>query len=428
MPMVSLFLSALACQPRLIEVQATVSPEVATVVTVSWDAADGGLSAVAYGPTADLGHTTPLTADGEAILLGLHADERYHFRVVAEDGQPISADHSIETGSLPGDLPTLELQGDPGAWDGFVLTSILGNTNTAVIIDPEGEIVWYKGMPDHGRMIRVRRRRDGTGVFLGTSSIPPGSTPGIHSTTWTAETVDTLYDGDFNHDFVEHEDGSILALTFDRQDFEGTTVFGDKIIRLWPDQSSSVLWSVWDDLTPDPEEVAGEGEIWTHANALNLDAQGDKIWVGLRNLNAIAQVDIGAQSMDWLLGDDPRADLPLDGDAAFSLQHHFKLLGDDGLLVFDNHLGSEGPSRVVEYRIDHEPKTVELTWEHRHDPDFEVMALGDVARLDDGNTFITWSTSGELQLVNPASDVLWQLNTGIGFAFGYAELLPPSSL
>jgi hypothetical protein len=421
----TLFLMALACKPPLIEVSASASPDVVTVITVSWDAGEGVTAAVEYGPTQEMMLSTELTPEGEAILLGLAADQLYHFRLVAEDGQVLSSEHSIQTGTLPGDLPSLELVGDPGAWDGFLLTSILGNTNTAVIISPEGEIVWYKAMPDHGRVIRARPRRDGTGLLFGTFSIPPGSNPGIHSTTWTGETLDTLFSGDFNHDFVQLQDGSILALTYAPQEQLGRTVIGDKIVRLWPDQSSSVLWSVWDDLVPTADQDLGG--TWTHANSLNLGPEEDKVWIGLRNLSSIAQVDIATQSMDWLLGDNPSADLPIHGDDAFSMQHQFKVLDDDGLLVFDNHLGTDGPSRVIEYKIDHQEVTVDLEWEHHHDPEFEVVALGDVARLADGNTFITWSTSGELQLVSPASDVLWQLNTGVGFAFGYAELLPPFS-
>lgn len=49
-------------------------------------------------------------------------------------------------------------------------------------------------------------------------------------------------------------------------------------------------------------------------------------------------------------------------------------------------------------------------WRYPHAPPLRVEALGSVDRLSTGGTVITWSTAGEVQVVDPAGGVEWQLH------------------
>ncbi len=51
----------------------------------------------------------------------------------------------------------------------------------------------------------------------------------------------------------------------------------------------------------------------------------------------------------------------------------------------------------------------------------KITALGNADRLYNGNTVITWTTAGEIQVVSPDNEVLWQLNLGVGNGIGYAQ-------
>ena len=54
-------------------------------------------------------------------------------------------------------------------------------------------------------------------------------------------------------------------------------------------------------------------------------------------------------------------------------------------------------------------------------PPLFVFAKGDVHRFDNGNTLVTWSAQGELQMVTPEGMPVWQLNTGFGQAFTFVQ-------
>ena len=61
----------------------------------------------------------------------------------------------------------------------------------------------------------------------------------------------------------------------------------------------------------------------------------------------------------------------------------------------------------------------EDTWSYTPDPSIYTFVLGDVHRFDDGDTQITWSVSGQIDRVTSAGEVKWQLNTALGYAFGF---------
>jgi hypothetical protein len=44
--------------------------------------------------------------------------------------------------------------------------------------------------------------------------------------------------------------------------------------------------------------------------------------------------------------------------------------------------------------------------------------------MDDGATFINWSTAGRLELVSAEGELLWSLATELGYAFGYGTPVP----
>lgn len=53
------------------------------------------------------------------------------------------------------------------------------------------------------------------------------------------------------------------------------------------------------------------------------------------------------------------------------------------------------------------------------DPSIETLFLGDVHRLDDGDTMATWGLGGRIDRVSPSGEVLWKVNTELGFIVGY---------
>jgi len=93
------------------------------------------------------------------------------------------------------------------------------------------------------------------------------------------------------------------------------------------------------------------------------------------------------------------------------------MLADDRILFFNNGNGSE-PSLVIELTLDFDARTVAREW--WYDGEVTNAVMGDVQRLENGNTLITYSLAGEVHEVDPSGNVVETMNWGLGAAVGYS--------
>jgi hypothetical protein len=419
------FLTALllGCQPGITDITATVHPEVATLVDVSWTTPEGMSARVEYGKTADLGLSTEPSSSGQVRLFGLHGAETYHFRVVPEDGKQASETLTFLTDNLPGDLPTLTLSGDPEAVPGYIATTLLGNVNAAVVIDGEGEIIWYKMLPTIDYVTRMRLRPDKNGITY-IAKLEDSTAADLQSVDWEGTPLRTVEElAAFNHDWVELPDESLLFIAYDHLTHEGNEYRGDKVMRLNTDDSREEVWSVWNDFDIEDFGMSSAMDTWSHANALHATPDGNGFFIGLRNMNTIAKVGLESGDLEWWAGFHEDATYQTASLAdGFNGQHNFHALSSGNILVFDNHILGGTDTRAAEYSLHDDTGEAVLEWEFHHDPRIDAGAMGDVRRMDTGDTLITWCLSGEIQVISPEREVLWQLNTELGIAFGYTEV------
>jgi hypothetical protein len=425
----SLCLACLGCSgedgsaPR--DVTARVSETISTVVSVTFSTDEPSRGYVEYGETPELGTRTPLepapTSSHARTLLGLAADTEYFFRAVTDDGASVSPVTRIRTGDLPLGFPELTLTGS--GHDHFTLTTLLGNLDAIVVLDPDGRIVWYRTEDRELDFYRARLSRDGTSILYNAASI--SGTPSEAS-----ELVRVALDGTsvssvpvplLAHDFVEHPDGTLGAIVVQYRDFEGEPLRGDSIVEIAPDGAQRTVWTSWDCF--DPETTPGD-EItlgWTFANALDYDPAEDAYYLGLRNFSSITKIDRRTGACEWVLGSFGRTLDFAAGSARFLHQHQFELLADR-LLVFDNEGAAGEESRVLEYSLDFAEGTATEVWSYVSEPSVNSFVLGEPMRLEGGDTFIDWSAAGQLERVSADGRSLWKLNTGAGYAFGFSTL------
>ncbi|HEX4511081.1 MAG TPA: hypothetical protein VH328_13415, partial [Burkholderiaceae bacterium] len=105
-------------------------------------------------------------------------------------------------------------------------------------------------------------------------------------------------------------------------------------------------------------------------------------------------------------------------DWAGSSVHGQQLLDDDHLLLFNNGDGST-MSPVFEYSLTEGPTTLTGTkvWSYVGSG-VGSLVLGDVQRLPNGNTLVTYSTGGSMEEVTPSGDIVQSLS---GVTFGYSS-------
>jgi hypothetical protein len=123
-----------------------------------------------------------------------------------------------------------------------------------------------------------------------------------------------------------------------------------------------------------------------------LFRQGN-VLVSMRNLSAIAIVDLDQGQVVWAMTGDWRE------------QHQPTLLDNGRMLLFDN-CGHPGGSKVVEF--DPFTGTVHWSYEGNEENGFDSPVLGSCSRLPNGNTLITDSVNGRAFEVTPAGEMVWE--------------------
>jgi len=407
-----------------------------TIVTVRWE--DGGAEAssghvdVLVDDAWSL-HTEAQYEDGlwEAVLIGLAASTDYAYRatLVTAEGDITSEAHTFSTGSTPPDLPEITLDFPDAAADrgGFLVTSLISVPSATIIIDLLGNYVWWFVEPDvEASVRRAHLTRDGTGVRVLVNDVEYYGDVDRYSDLmyvgWDGSGMDRISVPDIHHDFLELEDGSLATIQRVKQlvdEEQDISVSGDNIIEMGGDGALEIIWSFWDTAEFTSEHVTEVMDNASHANALDYDPQTGTYHIGSRNLSTIYAVDRASGETIWRLGGEGSDFTDPDGGVdLMTFQHQFSVV-DDHIVIFDNGDDFDVGSRVVEYELDIDQGLATQTWEYWPEPATLCYALGDVHRFEDGNTLITWSTSGIIEEVDPEGEVVWRLSLPIGAGLSY---------
>lgn len=396
------------------------STEVETGAVVSWSQ-EGGPSGVEEAPQAGPDHALTLVGlkpDGELsveILAGGPEGERF------ESG-PVT----VRTGSLDPALPTMErtLAGD-GPQPGMTVVSVvradggLGGDGAAVILDADGDIVWF-------RLLEAGAGSTSSALSVDGRTVLSLSEDGLLRMPLNGDEAVLTEVHDVHHDFTELPDGTVALLAQDVRHVSGRDLRSDAIVELSPGGEVDLSWSAWDHLAElgvsDEElESADNGKDMTHANALDYVASLDAWLITMTNLPGVALVDRSTGELLWSLLADGTGSLALDLDEDFEIIHVAELLEDDRLMLFVNQ-SSAGPcAHVVELDLGGEAVTEVDRVEPSVGECVTVFALGDVQRLEEGHTLATWSTAGVMEELDADGASVWRLENEFGYAFGYGE-------
>lgn len=416
------------------EVVAHISTAVPTVVIVSWPApADEEVVAaeVRFGQVEAMPRTALAELDDgnyTAYLFGLKPDRDVYYEpeITTAGGSTIGYEmQTITTGSAPSGLPNLEvtLYDDSQHFQGFLLTSILSVPPVPVIIDRDGDYVWWwveEGFPP--RLSRTMLSHDGRSILF---QFPSESATFLDPSDLVRMSIDgTSYEPvagaiKGHHDFIELEDGTIALFMVDKRDVDQNMVTGDRIVELSQDGTETEIWNVWDHETYE----STMGLDWSHANALNYDEEQGVYYASMRNFDTIYKIDRATGDVLWRLGGD-QSDFDFAGSSnpEFHKQHQFEVL-DGGILVFDNSTPENYYSRAIEFVLDEQEMQATHVWEYLTDPPIYTYGLGDVHRFENGNTMVVWSTSGMIDEVDANGELIWRVSVELGSGMGYAQYM-----
>ncbi len=407
------------------DVTARLSDEIATVIVVEWQTAVPTTGRVEFGEADDFSYSTLIerapNKTHRALLLGMPADTEVRFRIVATDGksETVSPPETITTGGLPTYLPELVAKGS--GQEGFTIVPIIAPDTAAVtIIDSKGRIVWYHRDDRDLDIYRARLSRDRKSILYNAASVSGSPSEdsalmrvSLDGTSFSSVPVPLLA-----HDFVEHEDGTIGAIVAEYRVVAGQDIMGNDIVEVSADGTVTPVWTSWDcfDIETDVGDTMDNG--WTFANALDYNPVEDAYYIGFMNFSSIAKVDRKTGHCLWVFGSTAETISFAAGAPRFWHQHQFQIL-ENGILVFDNDGAPGTESRVTEYAFDFTSNTASEVWSYTAEPSVFSFVLGEPIRLENGNTLINWSASGQMNLVTPKGESVYQLNLPIGNVFGF---------
>lgn len=338
---------------------------------------------------------------------------------------------SFDTAPLPAELAALDfsVSGTP-----TLPLTVLEITSpvlagTPIIVDAEGEIVWYReGRDDllHG----LAPLPDGRGFAINTSEMVQIVGPNQLVEAWITEDQAAARTGlgtfNVHHDVVSAGGTELLLLVHDTATVSDTVWTGEAIWRWdWESDELTKLWSSFDHWSP----VDHRGERtapwdWLHANALRYGPRGN-VLISNFWTHEVASISADFSSIEWVLGG-PHTTFDVADGAMDAGQHTAEEIATDRVLLFDNGLDRPGGgqfSRAIELSLDRGAETAEVVWEFRPDPEIFAPIVGSTQRLANGNTVIAFGTSpdfGGLPSTGPivvyevdgAGEVVWELTVG----------------
>ncbi len=395
-----------------IDHSATISEAIQTVgiVTFTSDVAGAQSAHIDFGLDTDYGMTAPVDLeepDHRTLLLGMKQAMEYHYRIVidGDGGECTSEDATITTGLLPNILPDLEVTTyEPEALaGGFLETGQYqargGENSPAYIIDADGDFVWALAVGNY--VTGVRQSYDGKYMWINGTDNTTGGKANIHRVT-----MDGLVDEDLSAEFGI-QDHSITVLPDETVVFYGhdQTLCANIRQRLADGTILPIINS--------GDAHGAEGAC--HVNAIEYSPEDQTLVFSDDYHNNYTKITRDGEVI-WVLGG-PTNQFTGDG-AEWTRQHGVDVLAPDRLLYFNNgELGGRASSLAIELQLDLENMTATRVW--TYDGGITNTQLGDVQRLDNGNTVVAYSTQGVIHEVDADGNLLQEITWPLGGAFGY---------
>jgi hypothetical protein len=424
-----------ALDPMFVDVQVGASTLIPTVHTLGWSTPASYVSWVEVTDSTGTWSTPrgAATRSHSHILLGLKAGAQIIIVPAYADvsgrvarGAPVV----LDVPDAPAELPSFEIAQpvpDPALPGRFwtLLYYIGGIQSHAVIIDQDGDPVWWASSPDPTKNILMAKPSlDGLAVL--TAHFRGGS-QGIRRTPLGAMSVaDQTFTPtlDAHHDFIELPGGryAYMSHEFDMIEWgdfgrlstqldvvleidEGAAVATDAEKRFDPRDIDVLVAPVCSHSQP-IESADGSIAQWGHANSLLWDDTDDTYIINFRNLNTVMKIERATGERVWSIGGLSNDFVASRPDLWFD-HGHMSQWGPEGFTIFSNELHGGG-SILYHYGIDATAQTIDLVWSYAQPDGYQVGVLGDVDRTPDGAYLASWATAGRLERITAAGEVSWR--------------------
>jgi len=409
-----------------VTVNSTMSAAIPTVAVITFGTNLAKLDSarIEYGLDTNYGMVAPVDlaqANYRTALLGMKPGRTYHFRVVAESGssQCASADYPITTGVRPNALrlPTVTTTNQAALFGGFLvlegyrMTTENGRpADYAFILDADGEAVWWYRPPGFGSLSVAKLSYDGKSIWIASDNVPKAAAH-VGRVKMDGSGFEDLSDqfANMNHDLTVLPDETVIFIAYGSNEC-------DDIRERSPGGAVRTIVNAskaFGNATP------------CHCNAVQYDPSDDTVVVSEDNRSGYFKTDRQG-NIKWVLNGGAAYnsfDKSGGGATGWIGNHNFHILGPDHILFFNNGVSAyqagTKPAAAREVKMDFTTMTTSELWKYEAGINNGVM--GDVQRLENGNTLVAYSTAGTIHEVDAKNVLLQQMAwSGVATAgFGY---------
>jgi len=377
------------------------APGTVYIVTWSVDPPSVDSAVIEFGPDTGYGMTAPVDLDEpeyRTVLVGMNPSRTYNFRVVTTSGgiDHASDNFEIETGPATNlvTVSDFEVLDESAHEPGFIVAAV---GDTAVIIGPDGEIVWWHQSTVASLVTAARMSDDAKNLWLAPRYTDPRA---METGPLERVRMDALETQVYEETAVSHDLAPVAGETmaFINYGFGGDC--SDSVIEIDNSGATTEVFRAWEYLDD------------CHINALRYNAAEDVYSVSDRSSTVFVVNRAG--EAEWRLSD------VVSNESYGGTQHGHHLLQDE-VVILANH-AAPGSTLALGY------SRLDGSVTYRYDGHEYTNTLGTVQRLPGGNTLVTYSNAGAIHEADPEGNTVMRLQTSpMGFAAWRADLYGPAS-
>jgi Arylsulfotransferase (ASST) len=313
-----------------------------------------------------------------------------------------------EPGLEPASLTVTDDAAPASEGDIFVAPQNGPIQNGPMIVDPAGQLVWFRPYPVAKNVfVNDFRVQDlyGQAVLTwwqGFRNAGFGQSRGVgvivnsdYQKIATVRAADGLDAG--SHEFLVTPDGDAYITASSPVLLPGHRVPAiDSVVQEIDIKTGLVLfeWHALDHV-PLSASVTSEGSWFDpyHVNSISVGSDGNLL-VSMRNTSAVYEIDHRSGRVLWTLGGKGSSFVMGPGTSTY-LQHDAVVQPDGTVTIFDNGGGLpflHPQSRGIHERLDLNTMTVTLISEYDHSPSLRAVVEGGMQVLPDGDAVIGWGS------------------------------------
>jgi hypothetical protein len=313
----------------------------------------------------------------------------------------------ITTGAVPSTVtkPTVTINDAAAHAKGFIVTSsgIMGSGIT--ILDSDGAVVWWGTGPNG----TSRANMSWDGNYMYSMALNVMNTGGeLRRMTMDGMTTQMNFANikTAHHDLTAIPGGGIATMLWNSTGMDAHC----SVVELSPDGTMTTV-------VPDLATIYAAPNDKFHSNSIHYYAADDSYTISDRNPNLYVKITRKGQLVWQFGGSSPKDQAKFFSGGSWTVNHGHHYLPDGTFLLFNNGAMVNGMSTALSYKLDTATMKATAGWNYVANGT-NSMVLGDVQRLPNGNTLVTFSTSGAIHEVDGTGKVVMTIKQT---AFGYSE-------